>query len=68
LVKAIFEIGENEDRVLTIVKGKFGLKNKNDAVNLVIGKYGEEILELKLRPEPNLKNKKSSSGGKSKNA
>jgi hypothetical protein len=52
LVKAIIELGEREDRVLTIVKGKYGLKNKNEAVNLVIQKFEEGLLEPHLRPEP----------------
>lgn len=51
MVQAIVTLGENEDRLLTIVKGKFGLKNKSEAVNFVIGKYGEELLEPELRPE-----------------
>lgn len=51
MVQAIVNIGEYEDRVLTIVKGKFGLKNKSEAVNFVIDKYEEVLLEPELRPE-----------------
>ena len=51
MVQAIVSLGENEDRVLTIVKGKFGLKNKSEAVNFVINKFEEELLEPELRPE-----------------
>ena len=51
MVQAIVNLGEREDRVLTIVKGKFGLKNKSEAVNLVIEKFEQEFLEPKLRPE-----------------
>lgn len=51
MVQAIVMLGEHEDRVLTIVKGKYGLKNKSDAVNLVIEKFEEEFLEPELRPE-----------------
>ena len=51
MVQAIISLGEYEDRVLTIVKGKFGLKNKSQAVNFVIDKFDEEFLEPKLRPE-----------------
>ena len=51
MVQSIVSLGENEDRVLTIVKGKYGLKNKSDAVNLVNNKYEEEFLEPELRPE-----------------
>jgi hypothetical protein len=51
MVQAIINIGEFEDRVLTIVKGKYGLKNKSEAVNFVIDRFGEDLLEPKLRPE-----------------
>jgi len=51
MVQAIVSLGEYEDRVLTIVKGKFGLKNKSEAVNLIINKFEEELLEPELRPE-----------------
>ena len=37
--------------VLTIVKVKFGLKTKSEAVNFVIDKYEEDLLEPELRPE-----------------
>jgi len=51
MVQAIVSLGEYENRVLTIVKGKFGLKNKSEAVNLIINKFEEELLEPELRPE-----------------
>ncbi|MCK5283248.1 MAG: DUF2683 family protein [Nanoarchaeota archaeon] len=51
MVQAIVNLGDREDRVLTIVKGKYGLKNKSDAVNFVINKFEEELLEPQLRPE-----------------
>ena len=51
MVQAIINIGEFEDRILTIVKGKFGLKTKSEAVNFVIDKFEEELLEPELRPE-----------------
>lgn len=47
----IFELGERENRVLGIVKAKHGLKNKNQALNLVIDTYEQEMLEPELRPE-----------------
>lgn len=49
--QAIVSIGEFEDRILTIVKGKFGLKNKSEAMNLIIKQYQEKILEPTLKPE-----------------
>jgi len=51
MVQAIINLEEHKDRVLTIVKGKFGLKNKSQAINFVIGKFEEELLEPQLRPE-----------------
>ena len=55
MVQAIINVGNREDRVLTIVKGKYGLKNKSDAVNFVINKFEEELLEPQLRPEYEVK-------------
>lgn len=51
MVQAIIKLGEHENRLLTIVRGKFGLKNKSEAVNFIIDQYGEELLEPELRPE-----------------
>ncbi len=51
MVQAIVNLGDHEDRILTIVKGKYGLNNKSDAVNLVINKFEHECLEVELRPE-----------------
>jgi len=51
MVQAVITIQEEQDRVLNIIKGKYGLKNKSEAVNLIIEKYGQAILEPELRPE-----------------
>ena len=51
MVQMLVKLEENEDRVLTIVKGKYGLKNKSEAVRFVIDKFEEEMLEPSLRPE-----------------
>ena len=51
MVQAVINLGEFEDRILTIVKGKFGFKNKSEAINFVIDRFEEEILEPELRPE-----------------
>ncbi len=51
MVQAIIKLGDYEDRILTIIKGKFGLKNKSEAINFVIGKFEESFLEPELRPE-----------------
>jgi hypothetical protein len=51
MAQAIVKFGEHEDRILTIVKGKYGFRNKSQAVNFVINKFEEELLEPELRPE-----------------
>jgi len=51
MVKAIVDISENANRILNIIKAKKDLKSKNDALNLVVTLYGQEMLEPELRPE-----------------
>ena len=51
MVKAIVEIDEKANQVLNIVKAKENLKDKSEALNLVINIYGQELLEPELRPE-----------------
>ena len=51
MVQSIIDLGENEDRILNIVKAKFGLKDKSQAINLVVQEYEEHFLEPELRPE-----------------
>ncbi len=66
MVQAIFSLEANADRILTIVKGKYGLKNKSDAANFIIDKFGEELLEPELRPEFIEKIRKIEKNGKFK--
>ncbi len=51
MVQALIQINENTNRVLNVVKAKYGLKDKGEAVQLVVEKYIEEEDELELRPE-----------------
>jgi hypothetical protein len=51
MVQSIIDLGEREDRVLNIVKAKFGLKNKSEAVTLITKVYEKSFLEPELRPE-----------------
>ncbi|MBS3117729.1 DUF2683 family protein [Candidatus Woesearchaeota archaeon] len=51
MVQAIINLNEHENRVLQIVRGKFGLRNKTEAINLIINKFEEHFLEPELRPE-----------------
>lgn len=51
MVHTIVNLDENRDRILKIIKGKYGFNNKSDAVNYVIDKFEEQFLEPELRPE-----------------
>lgn len=66
MVQAVINIDENTNRVLNIVKAKYGLKDKSDAINLVVNEYEENFLEPELRPEYIKKLKKIEKEGYSK--
>ena len=51
MVQALVKIDENTNRVLNIVKAKYGLKDKGEAITLVVRKYIEGENEPELRPE-----------------
>jgi len=51
MVQSIIDLDEREDRILNIVKAKFGLKNKSEAVALIAKIYEDSFLEPELRPE-----------------
>lgn len=51
MVQSIIDIKEQEDRILNIVKAKYGFKNKSQAVSLILKVYEESFLEPELRPE-----------------
>jgi hypothetical protein len=51
VVQMIVDISEQQNRVLNIIKGKFGFRNKSDAVSYVLQQYETELLEPELRPQ-----------------
>ncbi len=51
MVQAIIDIKENTNRVLNILKAKYGLKDKSQAIDIMAKEYEQEILEPELRPE-----------------
>jgi len=51
MVQAVIDIDVRANRVLNIVKAKFGLKDKSEAINIVVKEYEETLLEPELRPE-----------------
>ena len=51
MVKAIIDIDDHANRVINMVKAKYGLRDKSQAIQVMAGQYEEEILEPELRPE-----------------
>ena len=51
MVQAMIDINEKTNRVLNIVKAKYGLKDKSEAIDVVVSEYEESFLEPELRPE-----------------
>lgn len=49
--KAMIQISEKANRVLNIVKAKYALKDKSQAINKMAEEFGEVLLEPQLRPE-----------------
>ena len=64
MVKAIININETTNRLLNILKAKYGLKDKSEAIEKMAEQYETEILELELRPEYVEKIKKIQKQGK----
>ncbi len=51
MVKNVIDIDDRENRVINIVKAKYGLKDKSQALSIIIKRYEECELEPQLRPE-----------------
>jgi hypothetical protein len=51
MVQAIIDIQDHTNRILNIVKAKFGLKDKSQAIDIMAEQYEERVLEPELRPE-----------------
>lgn len=50
MVQAIIQISEESNHILNIVKAKYRLKDKSEAINMMAQQYQEQILEPELRP------------------
>jgi hypothetical protein len=62
MVQALVELDENTNRVLNIVKAKFGLKDKSEAIKTITRYYVENEDEPELRPQFIEKIKKAEKG------
>jgi hypothetical protein len=51
MVKNVINLDERESRIINIVKAKYGLKDRSQALSVIIKRYEECELEPQLRPE-----------------
>jgi hypothetical protein len=51
MVQAIINIDDHTNRILNIIKAKYGLKDKSAAIIKMAEEYEDLILEPELRPE-----------------
>ena len=51
MVQALINITTHTNRVLNIIKAKYDLRDKSEAIDIMAEQYEEEILEPELRPE-----------------
>jgi hypothetical protein len=48
---AIVRLNDEANQVINIVKAKYGLKDKSQAINKMAEEYEHQLLEPELRPE-----------------
>lgn len=51
MVQALIDISGHANRILNIIKAKYGLKDKSQAIELAVGEYEKNIMEPEFRPE-----------------
>lgn len=49
--KAMINITDKANRMLNIIKAKYSLKDKSQAINRMTEEFGQILLEPQLRPE-----------------
>ena len=62
MVQAMIYINEEVNQVLNIIKAKYGLRTKSDAIEMVVNEYEKTCLEPELRPEYKKKIEKIAQG------
>lgn len=51
MVQAMIEIPKEANQILNIVKARYNLRTKSEAIAKIVIEYGGSILEPELRPE-----------------
>ena len=60
--QAVVKISDHANRILNIIKAKYDLKDKSEAIEHMAMEYEQEILEPELRPEFIISVKKAQKG------
>ena len=48
MVQAIINIDDRTNKILSVIKAKFGWKDESDAIDFIVAEYEEEMLEPEL--------------------
>ncbi len=69
MVQAIINIDEHSNRILNVIKARYGLKDKSQAIDVMTKEYEEAVMEPALKPiyAQKLKEIKKQKGLKFKN-
>ena len=51
MVKAIVDIDEHANRIINIVKARYGLRDKSESINTMARLFEENSMDPDLRPE-----------------
>jgi hypothetical protein len=51
MVQAMINIDDRTNKILNIIKAKYGLKDKSAAIDFMAAEYEEEIMGPELKPE-----------------
>ena len=51
MVQAMIDISSQANQVLNIIKARYNLKDKSEAIEKVVIDFGKSLLEPELRPE-----------------
>ena len=66
MVQAIINIHKDTNHILNLIKAKYALRTKSEAIDMMAKEYEQELLEPELRPEYIAKIKKIHKEGKFK--
>jgi hypothetical protein len=51
MVQAMINISKEANQILNIVKARHNMRDKSEAIDLVVKEYGDGLMEPELRPE-----------------